>query len=73
MTISDNFVYPAAEVSKIDNLAMQLSAIPGFVLMRQAADFAYEKAIEFYPDTVLLFFVVLVIMLVMAIYLLSGH
>ena len=51
MTISDNFVYPAAEVSKIDNLAMQLSAIPGFVLMRQAADFAYDKAIKFYPDT----------------------
>ena len=51
MTISGNFVYPAAEVSEIDTLAMQLSGIPGLVLMRQAADFAYEKAIEFYPDT----------------------
>ena len=51
MTISDHFVYPAAEVSKIDNLAMQLSAIPGFVLMRKAADFAYDKVIKFYPDT----------------------
>lgn len=51
MTISGNFVYPAAEVSEIDTLAMQLSSIPGLILMRQAADFAYEKAIEFYPDT----------------------
>ena len=51
MTISGNFVYPAAEVSEIDTLAMQLSSIPGLVLMRQAADFAYDKAIEFYPDT----------------------
>jgi len=51
MRISDNFVYPAAEVSGIDKLAMQLATIPGLVLMREAADFAYDKAIEFYPDT----------------------
>ena len=59
MTISDNFVYPASEVSEIDKLAMQLATIPGLALMREAADFAYDKAIEFYPDTssIVVFFI----------------
>ena len=51
MTISDNFVYSAAEVTEIDKMAMHLSGIPGLVLMRRAADYSYEKSIEFYPET----------------------
>ena len=51
MTISDNYVYPSMEVSKIDNLAIKQEGIPGFVLMRRAADFSYKLAIECYPNT----------------------
>ncbi len=51
MTISDNYVYPSTEVSKIDNLAIKQEGIPGFVLMRRAADFSYQSAIECYPNT----------------------
>ncbi len=51
MTISDNYVYPSMEVSKIDNLAIEQEGIPGFVLMKRAADFSYKSAIECYPNT----------------------
>ncbi len=50
MTNPENYIFSSEDVSEIDRRAIEQENIPGFVLMKRAADFSFQQAIKYFPD-----------------------